>query len=313
MKRFRPALSKPWQWSFVAAVAAWLLCIASVEGRGALDLIRAAFAFATFTSLVSFGQMLVITSGPGQIDLSIPSVIVMSGTIAMVEMGGQDGRIALGLGLALGASIATGLVNHALICLLRIPPIIATLASGLIGMSVATAVGRASKVPPPDLLAATVNAKLPGGFPLLGLFAVGTGILIAVLLARTTYGRGLSAVGQNERAARLSGVNVQGIRMATYGISAFLAGLTGVLIATFAGGNALDQGGEYLLQTVAVAVIGGTLVTGGRASVAGVIGASLFMFFLLAMLSTTGTNAGLRALLTGAIIIFVTVLTRRSD
>ena len=89
-----------------------------------------------------------------------------------------------------------------------------------------------------------------------------------------------------------------------------LAGLTGALIAGFAGGNSLDQGEEYLLLTIAVTVIGGTAVAGGRASVPGVWGAALFMFLLVAMLNAAGAGPGLRLLLTGTIIIGVITLAR---
>ncbi|TIV62137.1 ABC transporter permease [Mesorhizobium sp.] len=308
MNFLRSARSKPWLWSFLAATATWLACVLWVDGRGAVDLIRIACTFAAFTSLVSFGQMLVITSGPGQIDLSIPSVIVMASTISMVVMNGEDRLIFVGLAAALVASLLVGIVNHALIRFVRIPPIIATLASGLIVMSVAISIGRDSKTSPPESFAAIVNFKLPGGFPLLGLFAAIVGALIARMLMRSRYGRALGAIGQNERAARFSGINVERIRLLTYAASAFLAGLTGTLIAAYAGGNALDQGSEYLLQTIAVVVIGGTLVTGGRASAAGIIGASLFMFFLVALLNTTGASAGVRTLLTGGVIMLVTIL-----
>ena len=71
----------------------------------------------------------------------------------------------------------------------------------------------------------------------------------------------------------------------------------------FAGGNSLDQGEEYLLLTIAVVVIGGTAVAGGRASVPGIWGAALFMFLLVAMLNSAGAGAGVRMLLTGMIII----------
>ena len=92
-----------------------------------------------------------------------------------------------------------------------------------------------------------------------------------------------------------------------YVICAGLAGLTGALIAGFAGGNSLDQGQEYLLLTIAVVVIGGTAVSGGAPSVPGIWGAAMFMFLLVAMLNAAGAGPGLRTLLTGLIIISVIV------
>ena len=100
---------------------------------------------------------------------------------------------------------------------------------------------------------------------------------------------------------------MQRTRCAVYVISAGLAGFTGALIAGFSGGNSLDQGSEYLLLTIAVVVIGGTSVSGGRACVAGIWGAAMFMFLLVAMLNAADVGAGLRMLLTGLIIIGVIV------
>ena len=296
---------RPSTWSFAAALAAWAISIIWAEGRGAIDLLRIALTFAAFTSLVSFGQMLVVTSGPGHVDLSIPSVIVMASAISMVFMDGDNARILPGVVLTLVVCLAAGVFNHLLIRRIAIPPIIATLASGLIIMSVAIVFGRGMKIKPPTMFESFVNYKFSGGIPLLGVLAVVIGILFYVMLERTRYGRSVCAIGQNERAAALSGIDVQRVRLITYCISAVLAGVTGMLIAGFAGGNSLDQGAEYLLLTVAVVVIGGTAVTGGRPSVAGIIGASLFMFLLVTMLNTVGANAGIRSLLTGAIIMAV--------
>ena len=105
--------------------------------------------------------------------------------------------------------------------------------------------------------------------------------------------------------ARLAGFDVERTSLATYMLSGGLAGLTGALIAGFSGGNSLDQGAEYLLLTIAVVVIGGTSVSGGRASVPGVWGAALFMFLIVTMLNASGVSPGLRMLTTGLIIIGV--------
>jgi len=93
-----------------------------------------------------------------------------------------------------------------------------------------------------------------------------------------------------------------------YVICAGLAGLTGALISGFSGGNSLDSGAEYLLLTIAVVVIGGTSVSGGRPCVPGIWGAAMFMFLLVAMLNAAEAGPGLRMLLTGLIIIAVIVL-----
>lgn len=251
--------------------------------------------------------MLVISVGPGNADLSIPSAIALSGAVAMIVMNGSDAMIVPGVLAAVAVAMAVGAANFGLIRLLRIPPIIATLAGSLIVMSIAINVGRGLKIKPPPLFADLTTLRLLG-VPLVALVALAASLCVALMLQRTLLGRSIEAVGQNERAARLAGIAVQRTRLLVYVICAGLAGLTGALIAGFSGGNSLDQGQEYLLLTIAVVVIGGTSVSGGRPCVPGIWGAAMFMFLLVAMLNAAGAGAGLRMLLTGLIIIAVIVL-----
>ena len=295
---------QPWIWSAIAAVAAWVATLVISGGQGGGQVLTAALSFSAFTILVSLGQMFVITTGPGNVDLSIPSAIALSGAVAMLVMDQRDAMIVPGLLAATAAGVLVGLFNYALIRLLRIPPIIATLSSSLIVMSCAIALGRGLKVKPPQAFSDFSTLRL-AGVPVLALLALAVSLVLAVVLERTVYGRSVSALGQSRRIAHLAGLRVEVTRCATYVLCAALAGFTGALIAGFAGGNSLDQGEEYLLLSIAVVVIGGTSVAGGRASVAGVWGASLLMFLIVTMLNAAGTAPGLRTLLTGLIIIAV--------
>jgi ribose transport system permease protein len=300
-------IRRPWLGSWLAAGLAWAATVAVGQGQGSGDLLSAALSFAAFTVLVSLGQMLVITAGPGNADLAIPSSIALASAIGMIVMNGDDRMIVPGLLAGIGAGAAVGLFNFGLIRLLRIPPIIATLSGSLIVMSVAISVGRGLKIKPPPAFSELVALRILG-VPLLALVALAATVAVWLLVERTVLGRSLTAIGQNRRAAHLAGVNVERTRLFTYVICAALAGLTGVLIAGFSGGNSLDQGEEYLLLTIAVVVIGGTAVAGGRPCVPGIWGAALFMFLLVAMLNAAGAGPGLRTLLTGVIIIAVIVL-----
>lgn len=298
----RTLLAWPALYSYVAAAVVWAITVAL--GADGPALLATALSFAAFTVLAAMGQMLVITLGPGNIDLSIPSTIALGSAMAMLVMDGQDPLILPGLLAAVGAGMAVGTFNVALIRVLRMPPIIATLSSGLVVLSTAISFGRGLKVKPPEAFTAFTTGRVLG-VPLLALVALAFMLVAAVLLERTVGGRTLSATGQNARAARFAGLPVRRVRLLAYVLCAGLAGLTGALLAGFSGGNSLDQGEEYLLLTVAVVVIGGTDVGGGRASVAGLGGAGMFMFLLVAMLNASGAGSGLRLLLTGLIIVGV--------
>ncbi|HEY9348189.1 MAG TPA: ABC transporter permease, partial [Inquilinus sp.] len=251
-------------------------------------------------------QMFVIAMGPGNIDLSIPSNIALSGSVAMIVMAGQDGLILPGLAAALACGLVVGIANWALIRGFAMPPIIATLSSSLVFQSVAIAYGRGLRISPPDGFAAFTTWQV-AGVPVMAVAGFALAAIMAVVLQRTIYGRSVLAVGQNPRAAHLAGVKVERTRFVTYALSGGFAGLAGALMAGYFGGASLDMGKDYLLNSIAVVVIGGTSVAGGRANLPGLWGASLFLFLLVTMLNALGTGTGLRLVLTGLIIIAVIV------
>jgi ribose transport system permease protein len=294
----------PWLWSFIAAALVWGLAAGVTGGHGAGEILTSALAFGTFTVIVGLGQMMVITTGPGNVDLSIPATMTLSGVIAMKVMDTEQARILLGVAAALGASFVVGSVNYALIRLLRIPPIIATLSSSFLVLSAAISYGRGLRIKPPPPLADFATERLVG-LPLVTIAILALSLFIALVLKRTIYGRTVAAIGQNERAAWLAGLDVRRTRFITYVLSALLAGLCGILQSGFSGGAALNMGDDFLLASIAVVVIGGTSVAGGRGNVPGIWGAALFMFLLVTMLNIFGASPGVRLVMTGLIIIAV--------
>jgi ribose transport system permease protein len=294
----------PWIWSFVGAAAVWLATIAFTQGQGAGQIVTAALSFACFTVIVGTGQMLVITTGPGNVDLSIPATITLCGTVAMKVMGEQDSMLLWGILAALAAGAVVGALNYGLIRFLRIPPIIATLSMSFLVQSSAIAYNRGLRIkPPPALDAFTTGASF--GIPWIAILTILFSVIVGIVVGRSYYGRAISAIGQNSRAAWLANVPVERFRFITYVTSAMLAATCGILLAGFSGGPSLDMGAEYLLGSIAVVVIGGTSVAGGRASVPGIWGAALFMFLLVTMLNTFGASAGIRLVATGLIIMAV--------
>lgn len=295
---------RPWIWSFAATVIVWVVTVLFTGGSSSLGLTQAALTFAAFSVVVGIGQMFVITLGPGNIDLSVPATMTLSGTVALKVMDVQDSMILLGLILAVSIGIAIGMANFALIKLLRIPPIIATLSMSFIVQSSAIWTNRGLRIKPPEALA-DFSTSYTLGVPNVAIVAAALSVIAWVLLEKTIYGRWISAIGQSPFAARMAGIPVDGTRFITYVLCAVLASLCGYLLASFSGGAALNMGAEYLLMSIAVVVIGGTAVAGGNSNVPGIWGASLFMFLVVSMLNTYGFGAGVRLILTGLIIIGV--------
>jgi len=298
--------AQAWIWSYLGALLVWIAAILFTRGYGAGGMITAGLALAVFSVIAGVAQMFVITLGPGNVDLSLPANIGLASAVAMKVMGGSDSMIAVGLLAAFASGSAIGIANYLLIWLLRIPPIIATLSASFIIQSIGISYGRGLQVKPPPAFAQFTTAQI-AGIPFLAIGTVIFTIGVGVLLHRTIYGRSVLAIGQNPRAAWLAGIAVERIRFATYVLSGALGGICGALLAGYFRGSSLEIGDEYLLTSIALVVIGGTSVSGGRANVAGLWGAGLFLVLLLTMLNTFGVSAGIRFVVTGLVIIGVII------
>ena len=295
---------KPWIWSFLATAIVWIITVMFTGGASSISLSQAALTFAAFSVIVGIGQMYVITLGPGNIDLCVPATMTLAGTVSLKYMDVDNGLIVQGLLIAIAIGIAIGICNFALIRLLRIPPIIATLSMSFVVQSTAIWTNRGLRIKPPEYLANFTTAST-FGIPNIAIVALVMALIAHFILQKTVYGRWMAAIGQNSDAARMAGVPVNGTRLLTYVICSVLAAICGYLNACFSGGAALNMGAEYLLMSIAVVIIGGTAVAGGDSNVPGIWGASLFMFLVVSMLNTYGLGAGIRMIMTGAIIISV--------
>lgn len=308
MKAFLSQLRESrWTWSFAGALLVWLITIISVEGRGAGATLTAALGFSAFYVMAGMGQMLVVAAGPGNIDLSIPSVMTLAGYLAIGAMQGQASRLWLGVLIVLGVGGLAGLANVAFIKLARVPPMVATLSAGFIMQSITIAYSKTTTAKPPVPLMDFALGRI-FGIPWIAVVLILAAVVLGVIMSRSVFGRDLLAVGQSERAAYLAGIPTRRITTIVYVASAILAAITGLLLAAYSGGAALDMSSDFLLMSIAVVVIGGTSITGGRVSAAGIWGGSLFLYLISTMLNVLGLGAGVRYALTGAIIIAVLAL-----
>ena len=212
--------------------------------------------------------------------------------------------IALGLAAALACGAAIGAANYLLIWALRIPPIIATLSASFIIQSIDISYGRGLQIKPPPGFADFTNLQV-AGIPVLAIFTVLFTIGAAIVLHRMIYGRSVLRHRPEHPRGLARRHPGRRIRFLTYTLSGTLGGLDGALLAGYFRGANVDIGNEYLLASIAVVVIGGTSVAGGKANVPGIWGAALFLVLLLTMLNTFGVSAGVRLLLTGLIIVGV--------
>lgn len=295
----------PWVWAFLGTIAVWI-AISAYTGHSLGGTFTASLSFAPYLVIVGVGQMFVITAGYGSIDLSVPYVLTLAGFLSVGVMNGGQGSIVLGFLVAIGAGLAVAVVNVLAIELLDIPPIVTTLATGLMAQSaIAVKSGSFNAAVDPSLHNFT-TAKL-GSIPVLAILVVALAVVAGFVLHRTRFGRGLQAIGQSRPAADLAGLRVKLTLAIPYLISGVLAAIAGVLLAAY-GSPSVDIGDPYLLNSIAVVVIGGTLIQGGRSNVTGVWGGALFLTLLVTLLGVLNINPATQNVVKGALIILVLVL-----
>ena len=295
----------PWIWSFLAAIAAWLITFA-IAHRGAYDTLAAASIVAVFLVIVGIGQMFVITSGNGNIDLSIPYVMTLSAFVSAGVMQGQDGRMWLGILAGLLCGLVVASVTVVLILGLRMPAIIATLAVGFIVQSAALVRSQGFSADPSPSLVNFTSTRV-ADIPLIVIVFVALAVVAYVVLERSRFGRSVQAVGQKTRAAWLVGIPVGRTVAGAFLISGVLAGLAGVLLSAYSGGASLDIAVPYQLGSIAVVVLGGTLIAGGKSNVAGIWGGAMFLTLLVTMLNVANLSAAWQDIIEGLMIIGVLV------
>ncbi|MDR3374772.1 MAG: ABC transporter permease, partial [Ancalomicrobiaceae bacterium] len=300
----------PWIWSAVAVVLVWLI-LSFATNRFSLSNLSGIVLSASFLTLVGIGQMLVVATGRGNIDLSIPSVMTLNAYIALIVIRGEDANLLTGLGAALLLGLAIGGINALLVVCLRIPAIIATLATGYV---LATATLMANRVIPGFMVSPTLkyiaSARL-AGFPVMTILALGVVAASAYVLGRTAYGRKLSAVGQSRDAARLAGIGCGRVVTSAFLLSSLLASATGLLLGAYINGAFLEMGQTYLLQSMAVVVLGGTPVFGGAATALGTFFASILLILIVSTMQVIGLPPGTQDMVQGVVVILVLALAGR--
>lgn len=294
----------PWIATLAAAIGLWLGIVA-MSGRSSGGVLASAAVLAVFFVTVGIGQMFVIAAGNGNVDLSIPYVMTLAGFVSLNYMSGTDGRLAQGLVAGIVVGLIVGFANFVVIRALLIPPIVATLSVGFIVETAAIRYSHSSagKTPSPALQTFTVERA--ASVPVMPLAFLGVAILFAVVLNRTVYGRRVLAYGQSARAARLANIPTNRVLAICYMLSGALAGVAGTLLATYAGGANLGMADLYQLGSIAVVVLGGSSIAGGRANVTGLWSAAMFLTLLTDLLNVARLGADWQDMVQGLVIIAV--------
>lgn len=299
-KQWRNLVGRSWFGALVAAALLWLVA-GYVTGQLSLSFLIANATIAGFLAIAGIAQMTVIASGPGNFDLSLPYIVTFGAYVMSANFLGT-GNVAGSLFLTLLMGVAVGAVNALLVVRLKIPAIVATLASGYIIYSLIVAVQSIGFTRVGGLLEGLLRYRIFGIAGVL-IISIVTIVFVAVVLSRTVYGVQLHAMGQNGEFARLAGIRRDRMILATFILSGVLAAWLGALLAVYQGGVSADLGRQYLLGSVAAVVVGGTSIAGGVTSVAGTALGALVLTLALTDLVLLRFSIGAQYLVQGLIVI----------
>ena len=260
-------------------------------------------------ALVAIGQTLVVLMGG--IDLSVGSILTLSLVLGAGLSRGSDAVAPIAILACLAAGAAIGLLNGLLVTRLRLPALISTLATATMidGVSWVYTNGAPNGSMPPVLQFAA-NAKI-GGVPAADLIVAAIFIAVLTLLTRTVFGRRLYATGANPRAAFLTGVRIERITVVAYVICGALAAAGGLLLGGYIAVGSLKAGEGYVLNSLAVVLIGGTSLSGGEGGVFGTLIGVAILAVLTALLIQLSVPIALRSVLLALIVIVGAILQGR--
>jgi ribose transport system permease protein len=303
-------------WSFVAPFVGLLLVIAVfsvsqlVVGKDVpfLSPLRMTLV-AKQTAIVGMGALgMTVIIISGGIDLSAGSILALTAvTLAVALKGGVDPALAVLLVLFVG--VAAGLLNGVLITALRLVPFIVTLGTMLVFRGFAEYVSDQKKIqaPAPAWLATWLDTPGEGSYLLVPIgvwMVVGLGLVLAIVLRNTIFGRHVFAIGSNEATARLCGVNVPGVKIAVYALGGFFMALSGIFDFNDLNRQGSPTSGLGMeLDIIAAVVIGGGSLRGGRGSILGSLVGAVTMTMLRSGCVYAGISDPIQKVVIGGIIV----------
>ncbi|MFI5929276.1 ABC transporter permease [Micromonospora sp. NPDC051543] len=267
--------------------------------------VLAILQLASVVGVVTVGMTFVIIGGG--IDLSVGAIVALAGvwcTTVATQSYGAGGMIFT----ALVVGICVGLVNGVLISYGRLVPFIATLAMLVAARGLAASISNKQTQVSSSTFINDIAARKVIGIPIL-VYILGAVVLAGwVLLNRTTFGRRTIAVGGNPEAARLAGINVRRHTMLLYALSGLCCGIAAIMLTSQATSAQAAMANLYELDAIAAAIIGGTLLSGGRGTIVGsllgvIIFATITNLFAINGLSIEAQNMVKGGIIVGAVLI----------
>ena len=270
-----------------------------------IDNLTSIIKSSVYTLIPAIGMTFVLVSGG--IDFSIGSTLGLCGFFsALLMTKGNSVSFSIIIGLLLGALI--GLINAGFINKFKVPPIIMTLGMYYIARGIVFILtkGVAAYPLPPSFN--NLEQSLIPGIPLSIVISIALVIIAHIVLTRTAFGREVRAVGGNSETARLSGINVNRIKLIVYSISGILAAFTGILVASRFESGLPYSGAGSELNVIAAVIIGGTSFSGGSGTILGTVIGVMFLGILSNSMTLLKISVYWQSFFMGTILMIAVVL-----
>ncbi|MEW2635648.1 ABC transporter permease [Streptomyces sp. NPDC048389] len=266
---------------------------------------------ASVIGVVTVGMTFVITGGG--IDLSVGAIVALASVWATTVATQEFGFAGI-LFTAVIVGVGCGLVNGLLIAYGRMVPFIATLAmlASARGLALQITDGKTQIVTVDSVLDLGIRDAFILGIPPLVLVFAAVTVIGWLVLGRTTFGRRTVAVGGNAEAARLAGIDVRRQRLYLYLLSGLCCGIAAFMLIVLAGSGQNTNGNLYELDAIAAAIIGGTLLTGGRGTIVGSVLGVLVFTTITNIFALNNLESAVQQIAKGAIIVAAVLVQHRS-
>lgn len=255
---------------------------------------------------LAIGMTFVVLTGG--IDLSVGSIAAISGIMAASVARNHQYPVILAVVVGLGVGLLFGFINGFIVARFEVAPFIVTLGMMSVarGMTFIYSDGR----PIPGLKPAfnDIAGSYIFGVPTPVIILAVVVIIAGVVLYKTKFGRYVFAIGGNEKASMISGLNVRRVKMAVYSVSGLLAGLAGVILASRVTAGLPQSGQSYELDAIAAVVIGGTSLSGGKGKLWGTIVGFLLIGVMNNGLDLMNVSSYYQQVVKGLIIILAILL-----
>jgi len=263
---------------------------------------------ASLLGIISAGQNLVILGGREGIDLSVGGVVSIAAVVAGNVMDGSNAAILPAVVVTLFVGALIGLINGIGVTFIKIPPLVMTL--GMLGVLQGLLVVVRNGVPSGNAAPFLVHfATKPflNTFPgILWLWLIIT-LFLVFLLKHTVYGLRIYAIGTNERAAKMTAVPVELIRVSLFVLSGMFSALAGICILGYSGSSFANIGEQYILPSIIAVVFGGTSLAGGKGGYVGTALGAILLIILQSILITIRIDESGRQMIFGATLLLLMV------